>query len=49
MLVGLTIRSTVQASAAASDNASCVEKFNVAMGTLGEFQRENHQEKLGGT
>jgi hypothetical protein len=47
MLVGPTVGSTMQASAAASDNASCVEKFNVAVGTPGEFQRENHQEKLG--
>jgi hypothetical protein len=30
-----------------SDKASCVAKFNVAVGTPGEFQRENHQEKLG--
>jgi hypothetical protein len=37
----------VQASAAPSENASCVAKFNVAVGTPGEFQREDHQEKLG--
>ena len=35
------------AFAASSDNASCVEKFNVAVGTPGEFQRVFHQEMLG--
>ena len=47
MVVGLIVGSTVQASAEPSDKASCVAKFNVAVGTPGEFQRENHQEKLG--
>jgi hypothetical protein len=47
MVVGLIAGSTVQASAAESENASCVEKFNVAVGTPGEFQRVFHQEKLG--
>jgi hypothetical protein len=46
-VAGLTVGSTVQASAAPSENSSCVAKFNVAVGTPGEFQRENHQEKLG--
>ena len=35
------------ASAASSDNASCVEKFNVAVGTPGEFQSVFHQAMLG--
>jgi len=47
MVVGLIAGSTVQASAAESENASCVEKFNVAVGTPGEFQRVFHQKKLG--
>ena len=35
------------AAAASSENASCVEKFNVAVGTPGEFQRVFHQDELG--
>ena len=35
------------AVAASSDNASCVEKFNVAVGTPGEYQRMFHQDMLG--
>jgi hypothetical protein len=35
------------ASAASSDNASCVEKFNVAVGTPGEYQSVFHQAMLG--
>jgi len=35
------------AVAASSDNASCVEKFNVAVGTPGEYQRVFHQDMLG--
>jgi hypothetical protein len=46
IVVGLIAGSTVQASAAESENASCVEKFNVAVGTPGEFQRV-FQRKLG--
>lgn len=46
-VVALMVGPTVQASAAPSDNASCVAKFNVAVGTPGEFQRVFHQEKLG--
>jgi hypothetical protein len=29
------------------DNASCVEQFNLAVGTPGEFQRFAHQDMLG--
>jgi hypothetical protein len=35
------------AGAASSDDASCVEKFNVAVGTPGEYQRVFHQDMLG--
>jgi hypothetical protein len=29
------------------DRASCVEQFNLAVGTPGEYQRSAHQDKLG--
>jgi hypothetical protein len=29
------------------DNASCVEQFNLAVGTPGEYQRNAHQDALG--
>jgi hypothetical protein len=45
--VGLLLGSSSGAAAASSENASCVEKFNVAVGTPGEFQRVFHQDKLG--
>ena len=51
MVVALTVvmlaMSVAPAVAASSENASCVEKFNVAVGTPGEFQRVFHQEQLG--
>jgi hypothetical protein len=43
----IAVPPTVRVSAAPSENARCVAKFNVAVRTPGEFQRENHQEKLG--
>jgi hypothetical protein len=47
MMVALMLAMSVApAVAASSENASCVEKFNVAVGTPGEFQRVFHQEKL---
>ena len=45
--VGLVLGSSSGVAAATSDNASCVEKFNVAVGTPGEYQRVFHQDKLG--
>jgi hypothetical protein len=47
LVVGAMLGSTAPASATPSSNASCVAKFNVAVGTPGEFQRVFHQEKLG--
>jgi hypothetical protein len=47
VIVGLLLGSSSGAAAAASDHASCVEKFNVAVGTPGEYQRVFHQDKLG--
>jgi hypothetical protein len=38
---------TASASSDNADNASCVEKFNVAVGTPGEYQRVFHQAELG--
>lgn len=29
------------------DRASCVEQFNLAVGTPGEYQRDAHQDALG--
>ena len=47
VIVGFLLGSSSGAAAASSENASCVEKFNVAVGTPGEFQRVFHQDKLG--
>jgi hypothetical protein len=47
VIVGLLLASSSGAAAASSDNASCVEKFNVAVGTPGEYQRVFHQDELG--
>ena len=47
MIVGLLLGSSSGAAAASSENAGCVEMFNVAVGTPGEFQRVFHQDKLG--
>ena len=46
-VVGLTLVPSSQAAWAASDHSSCVEKFNIAVGTPGEYQRVFHQEMLG--
>jgi hypothetical protein len=45
--VGVLLGASSGAAAASSDNASCVEKFNVAVGTPGEYQRVFHQDMLG--
>jgi hypothetical protein len=47
VILGLLLGSTSSAAAASADNASCVEKFNVAVGTPGEYQSVFHQAKLG--
>jgi hypothetical protein len=47
VIVGLLLGSSSGAAAASSDNASCVEKFNVAVGTPGDYQRVFHQDMLG--
>jgi hypothetical protein len=47
VIVGLLLGSPSGAAGASSDNASCVEKFNVAVGTPGEYQRVFHQDALG--
>jgi hypothetical protein len=47
VIVGSLLGSSGAAAAASSDNASCVEKFNVAVGTPGEYQRVFHQDMLG--
>jgi hypothetical protein len=47
VIVGLVMGSSNWAVAASSDNASCVAKFNVAVGTPGEYQRVFHQDMLG--
>jgi len=47
VIVGFLLGSSSGAAAASSENASCVEKFNVAVGTPDEFQRVFHQDKLG--
>ena len=39
--------STASAAPPEPDRASCVEQFNLAVGTPGEYQRVFHQEKLG--
>jgi hypothetical protein len=47
VIMGFLLASSSGAAAASSENASCVEKFNVAVGTPGEYQRVFHQDKLG--
>jgi hypothetical protein len=47
VITALLLGSSSGAAAAISDNASCVEKFNVAVGTPGQYQRVFHQDKLG--
>jgi hypothetical protein len=47
VILGLLLGSSSGAAAASSENASCVEKFNVAVGTPGEYQRVFHQDMLG--
>jgi hypothetical protein len=47
VIVGVLLATPGGAAAASSDNASCVEKFNVAVGTPGEYQRVFHQDMLG--
>jgi hypothetical protein len=47
LMVVMLAMSVAPAVAASSENASCVEKFNVAVSTPGEFQRVFHQDKLG--
>lgn len=47
VIVGLVLGSASGAAAAPAENASCVAKFNVAVGTPGEYQRVFHQDKLG--
>jgi hypothetical protein len=46
-VVGLTLVPGSQPAWAASDHSSCVEKFNIAVGTPGEYQRVFHQKMLG--
>jgi hypothetical protein len=38
---------TVVAAPPDPDSASCVERFNLAVGTPGEYQRVFHQDELG--
>src|ERR671937_985681 len=47
VITALLLGSSSGAAGATSDNASCVEEFNVAVGTPGEYQRVIHQDKLG--
>jgi hypothetical protein len=47
VVAGLLLVASSTAAAASSDNASCVEKFNVVVGTPGEYQRVAHQDMLG--
>lgn len=47
VIVSVLLASSSGAVAASSDNASCVAKFNVAVGTPGEYQRVFHQDMLG--
>jgi hypothetical protein len=46
---GAMVGSAEAASAAPPnpDKASCVEQFNLAVGTPGEYQRTAHQDQLG--
>jgi hypothetical protein len=46
-IAGFSVPVASAAAATPSENASCVEKFNVAVGTPGEYQRVFHQDKLG--
>lgn len=45
--VVLVPASAVWAAPPEPDRASCVEQFNLAVGTPGEYQRVFHQEALG--
>jgi hypothetical protein len=47
VIAGLLLGSSSGAVAASSDDAGCVAKFNVAVGTPGEYQRVFHQDRLG--
>jgi hypothetical protein len=47
VIVGFLLGSSSGAAVASSESASCVAKFNVAVGTPGEYQRVFHQDKLG--
>jgi hypothetical protein len=47
VIVGMLLGSASGAAAAPAENASCVAKFNVAVGTPGEYQRVFHQDQLG--
>lgn len=50
---GLVVAAVLGGTAAAlaappdPDRASCVEQFNLAVGTPGEYQRDAHQDALG--
>ena len=50
---GLVVAAVLGEAAAAfaappdPDRASCVEQFNLAVGTPGEYQRDAHQDALG--
>lgn len=52
-VVGLVITAVLGGTATAfaappdPDRASCVEQFNLAVGTPGEYQRDAHQDALG--
>jgi hypothetical protein len=47
VIASLLLGSSGVAAAASSDTASCVEKFNVAVGTPGEYESVFHQDMLG--
>ena len=50
LLIGTVTVGTAAAASAAPpdpDRASCVEQFNLAVGTPGEYQRVFHQDELG--
>ena len=47
VIASLLLGSSGSASAASSDHVSCVEKFNVAVGTPGEYESVFHQDMLG--
>jgi hypothetical protein len=46
-IAGFSLPVASAAAAEPSENASCVEKFNIAVGTPGEYQRVFHQDELG--